>query len=150
MPEHPTLKQRQAWLHWYIWCLRMHKAETRRISGGVPLVVVVADGDRLLTSDITGLPADPLGPIHAPVYRALGRELNRHGHPIKDPESESRIARSLGVSRDSSLESQPQQVEDQDDRPSHYSKNGTDNHGNDVDGQVIREEQVRQEEEDHP
>ncbi len=100
MPEHPTLKQRQAWLHWYIWCLRMHKAETRRISVGVPLVVVVADGDRLLTSNITGLPADPLGPIHAPVYRALGRELNRHGHPIKDPESESRIARSLGVSRD--------------------------------------------------
>jgi hypothetical protein len=100
IPEHPTLKQKQAWLHWYIWCLRMHKPEMQRVSGGVPLVVVVADGDRLLTNKETGLPADPLGPIHAPIYRALGRELNRQGHSIKDPESESRIARSAGVSRD--------------------------------------------------
>jgi hypothetical protein len=78
----------------------MHKPEMQRVSGGVPLVVVVADGDRLLTNKETGLPADPLGPIHAPIYRALGRELNRQGHSIKDPESESRIARSAGVSRD--------------------------------------------------
>jgi hypothetical protein len=100
IPEHPTLKQKQAWLHWYIWCLRMHKPEMQRVSGGVPLVVVAADGDRLLTDKRTGLPADPLGPIHAPVYRALGRELNRQGHPIKDPESENRVAKSVGVSPD--------------------------------------------------
>jgi hypothetical protein len=29
----------------------------------------------------------------------LGRELNKRGHPIKDPESEHRIAKSVGVSR---------------------------------------------------
>jgi hypothetical protein len=33
IPEHPTLKQKQAWLHWYIWCLRMHKPEMQRVSG---------------------------------------------------------------------------------------------------------------------
>jgi hypothetical protein len=100
IPENPTLMQKQAWLHWYIWCLRMHKPEMQRVLGGVPQVVVTADGDRLLTNKETGLPADPLGPIHARVWRALGRELNRQGHSIKDPESESRIARSAGVSRD--------------------------------------------------
>jgi len=100
IPEHPTLKQKQAWLHWYIWCRRMHKPEMQRVLGSVPLVVVAADGDRLLTNKETGLPADPLGAIHAPVWRALGRELNRLGHPIKDPESEHRVAKSVGVSRD--------------------------------------------------
>jgi hypothetical protein len=99
MPEHPTLKQKQAWLHWYIWGLRMHKPERQHMLGGVPQVIVVADGDRLLTNKQTGQPADPLGPIHAPVWRALGRDLNKRGHSIKDPESESRIAASIGVSR---------------------------------------------------
>ena len=102
MPERPTLKQRRAWLHWFIWCLRMHKL------GGVPLVVAVADGDRMLTNKKTGQLADPLGPIHAQVWRVLGRELNKRGHPIKDPESEHRIAKSVGVSRDK-LRSYPHQ-----------------------------------------
>lgn len=100
IPKNPTLKQKQAWLHWYIWCLRMHKPEMQSTLGGVPLVIAAADGDRLLTNKETGLPADPLGAIHVPIWRALGRELNRQGHSIKDPESESRIARSAGVSRD--------------------------------------------------
>jgi hypothetical protein len=100
LPAKPTLKQRQAWLHWYIWYLKMHRPEMQRALGGVPLVVVVADGDRMLTNKKTGQPADPLGPIHAPVWRVLGRQLNKHGHPIKDPESENRIAKSVGVSRD--------------------------------------------------
>jgi hypothetical protein len=100
LPEHPTLKQRRAWLHWYIWCLKMHRPEMQHLLGGVPLVMAVADGDRLLTNKRTGQPANPLGPILAPVWRELGRELNRHGYPIKDPESESKIAASIGVSRD--------------------------------------------------
>jgi len=62
--------------------------------------MIIADGDRILVNRSTGQSADPLGPIHAPVWRALGRELNKHGHPIKDPESENRIAKSIGVSRD--------------------------------------------------
>jgi hypothetical protein len=100
MPEHPTLQQRRAWLHWYIWALKMHQPDTQRALGGVPLVVVAADGDRILTNKKTGQPADPLGPIHAQVWRVLGRELNKRGHPIKDPESERRIADSVGTSRD--------------------------------------------------
>jgi hypothetical protein len=100
LPTNPTVKQRYAWLHWYLWCREMHKPERQRVVGGVPQVVAIADGDRMLVNRSTGQPADPLGPIHAPVWRALGRELNKRGHPIKDPESENRIAKSIGVSRD--------------------------------------------------
>src|SRR5215218_4202802 len=100
IPEQPTPKQRYTWLSWYLWRLEMHKPEMQRALGGVPRVLAVADGDRMLTNRKTGQPADPLGAIHAPVWRELGRALNRKGHPIKDPESESRLARSIGVSRE--------------------------------------------------
>lgn len=99
LPANPTLKQRYGWLHWYLWCLRMHQPEMRRVVGGVPRVLAVADGDRMLVNRSTGQWADPLGAIHAPVWRAQSRELNKYGHPIKDPESENRIAKSIGVSR---------------------------------------------------
>ncbi len=99
LPAEPTLKQRYAWLHWYLWCLRMHSLEMRQRLGGVPRIIVVSDGDVLLTNKKTGDPVDPLGPIHAKTYKRLGRELNKHGPPIKDPESKSRIAKSVGVSR---------------------------------------------------
>jgi len=100
MPPNPTLQQRYKWLHWYLWCLEMHKPERQRVVGGVPQIIVVADGDRMLTNRKTGQPVDPLAAIHAPVWRVLGRELNKKGHPIKDPESESKIASSAGMSRD--------------------------------------------------
>lgn len=69
IPEHPTLKQRYEWLHWYLWCLEMHKPEMQRVVGGVPQAVAVADGDRMLVNRRTGQPADPLGAIHAQVWR---------------------------------------------------------------------------------
>jgi len=99
LPAEPTLKQRYAWLHWYLWCLKMHSLEMRQRLGGVPRIIVVSDGDVLPTNKKTGDPVDPLGPIHAKTYERLGRELNKHGPPIKDPESKSRIAKSVGVSR---------------------------------------------------
>lgn len=99
MPEHPTPKQRQAWLYAYLYRLRMHEPDIKTSLGGVPRIVAVCDGDRMLINKSTGEPADPLGPIHAKVHEKLGRELNKHGHPIKDPESKNRIARGLGVSR---------------------------------------------------
>jgi hypothetical protein len=128
LPEHPTLKQRRAWLHWYIWCLKMHQPEMQRALGGVPLVAAVADGDRTLTDKKTGQPADPLGAIHAPVWRVLGRELNKSGHPIKDPESENRIAKSIGVSRDK-LRSYPElpiKITTDDKGVVHYEYTGSD------------------------
>lgn len=41
----------------------------------------------------------PLGPMFARVYKELGRELSKHGHPIDDPGSVNRIAKSLNVSQ---------------------------------------------------
>lgn len=99
MPTEPTLKQRYAWLHWYLWRTFMHRPEVKRKLGGVPRIVVIADGDRMLINKKTGKCADPLGPIHARVWPVLGRELNKRGHPIKDPESKNRVAKSIGVSR---------------------------------------------------
>src|SRR5215203_5176971 len=46
------------------------------------------------------------------------------------------------------LESYSQQMKDQDERPSQYSEDGTNDHGDYVDGDVVREEQIRQKEED--
>lgn len=100
LPAQPTLKQRYAWVVSYLWQLKMHSAEMQEGLGFVPRVVAVADGDRMLVDSNTGQMADPLGAIHAPVWRVLSRELNKHGHTIKDPESERRIAKSVGVSRD--------------------------------------------------
>jgi hypothetical protein len=100
LPAEPTLKQRYAWLHWYLWCLRMHSPEMQQRLGGVPQIIFVGDGDAQLTNRKTGASADSLGPIYARAYERLGRELNKQGHPIKDPESKSRIAESVGVSRD--------------------------------------------------
>ncbi len=106
IPAQPTSKQRHAWVYSHLWRLKMHSAEVRHSLGGVPRIITVADGDAMLTNRKTGLPVDPLGPIHAQVWRVLGRELNKHGHPIKDPQSERRLAKSIGVSRDK-LESYP-------------------------------------------
>jgi hypothetical protein len=39
-------------------------------------------------------------------------------------------------------------MKDQDERPSQYPEDGADDHGDYVDGEVIREEKVRQKEED--
>ena len=106
----------------------MHHPDTRLILGGVPLVVVAADGDRMLTNKKTGQPADPMGPILAPVWRVLGRELNKSGHPIKDPESENRIAKSIGVSRDK-LRSYPElpiKIATDDKGVVHYEYTGSD------------------------
>ena len=41
-------------------------------------------------------------------------------------------------------------MKDQQERPSQYSEEGTDNHSKEVDGDVVREEQIRQKEEDQP
>ena len=99
LPAEPTLKQRYAYFHWYIWFSHMHGPESQRALGGVPRIIVVADRDAILTNKKTGTPSDPLGPIHAKVWPRLGRELNKHKHPIKDPESKNRTAKSIGVSR---------------------------------------------------
>ena len=61
-----------------------------------------------------------------------------------------RIGGTRRTAASSALESHPQQVKDQDDHPSHHSEDGTDSDGKDVDRDVIRQEQVRQKEEDHP
>jgi len=99
LPAEPTLKQRYAYFHWYIWVSHMHAPESQRALGGVPQIIVVTDGDAILTNKKTGTPSDPLGPIHAKVWPRLGRELNKHKHPIKDPESKNRTAKSIGVTR---------------------------------------------------
>lgn len=99
MPAHPTLKQRYGWLHWYLWRSFMHRPEVRHQLGGVSRISVIVDGDRMLKNRKTGKFSDPLGPIHAKVWPILARELNKHGHPIKDPESKRRFAASMGVSR---------------------------------------------------
>jgi hypothetical protein len=61
--------------------------------------MVVVDGDRLARKRGTGEIVDPLGPLWVKHWSMLARELNKRGHPIKDPESKSRLAKSLGISR---------------------------------------------------
>lgn len=100
LPAQPTLKQRYAWLHLQIWQQKMHSVEVRQRLGGVPRIIAVVDGDAMLINKSTGLPADPLAAVHVPAWRLLSRELNKRGHPIKDPGSERRLAKSIGVSRD--------------------------------------------------
>lgn len=94
-----TPKQRHYQLFWYLWRLRITEPDVRRDLGGVPRFFVVADQDRIITNKKTVMPSDPLGPIHAKVWPKLGRELNKRGHPIKDPERKNRTAESIGVSR---------------------------------------------------
>ena len=50
----------------------------------------------------------------------------------------------------SALESYTQQMKYQEEGPSQYSEDGADKNRNDIDRDVVREEQVRQEEKDHP
>lgn len=100
IPAEHTQKQRYAWLHSELWRRTMHSTDVRQRLGGVPRIVFVADGDSMLINKSTGSPADPLGAIHTQVWRVLGRELNKIGHPIKDPESGRRLAASIGISRD--------------------------------------------------
>jgi hypothetical protein len=99
LPADPTLKQRYAWWHWYIWWLKMHEPETREAFDGVPKAIIAMDGSRMAKQRDTGKVIDPLGPIWVKHWSALTRELNKRGHPIKDPESKSRLAKSLGISR---------------------------------------------------
>jgi hypothetical protein len=94
-----TPKQRRYQLFWYLWRLRITEPDVRRALGGVPRIVVIGDGDGIITNKKTGMPSDPLGPIHAKMWQGLGRELNKHLHPIKDPESKNKNAKSVGVSR---------------------------------------------------
>jgi hypothetical protein len=96
--DREPLGQRK-WLYWYLWRREMTQPGVEETLGGVPRYLFVGDGDALPTNKQTGEPLDPLGPIHAKVWPRLGRELNKRGHPIKDPESKSRTARSLGVDR---------------------------------------------------
>jgi hypothetical protein len=99
LPANPTRKQRYAWWHWYILWLKMHENAQREALGGVPRVVVAMDEERLAKKRKTGEIIDPLGPIWVKHWSALARELNKTGHPIKDPESKNRFAKSLGISR---------------------------------------------------
>ncbi|CAA9233021.1 MAG: hypothetical protein AVDCRST_MAG93-973, partial [uncultured Chloroflexia bacterium] len=62
LPAEPTLQQRYAWVHWYLWCMRMHSPEMQQRLGGVPRIIVVGDRDAQLTNKKTGDLADPLGP----------------------------------------------------------------------------------------
>jgi hypothetical protein len=92
-PEEP-----RRWLHWYLWRLEMEAPEKKRALRGVPRVLIDIGGEAWPTNR-GGEPLDPLAPVHAKVWQRLGRELNKHGYPIKDPESKTRLAQSFDVSR---------------------------------------------------
>ncbi|MBA3474375.1 MAG: hypothetical protein H0T57_14300 [Rubrobacter sp.] len=94
-----TLDQRRYQLLWRLWRLRVTEPDSRRALGGVPRFLVVGDADAIITNKKTGMLSDPLGPIQAKVWPRLGRELNKHGYPIGEPESQNRSAKSIGVSR---------------------------------------------------
>jgi DNA-binding transcriptional ArsR family regulator len=99
LPAAPTRKQRYAWLHAQIWRQKMHSPEVTQALGGVPRIVAVSDGDAMLKDRTADAPVDPLGPMQAKVWALQARELNKLRRPIKDPESKSRLAKNLGVSR---------------------------------------------------
>jgi hypothetical protein len=98
LPDNPTLEQRYAWLHWYLWAMEMHKPERRDALGEVPQYLFVVSGEP--PRNRAGELKDPLGPIHAKVWEQLGPEIKKHGTTnINHPHSKPRIARSLGVDR---------------------------------------------------
>lgn len=97
LDREPT--EQRKWLYWYLWRWEMTQPGVKRTLGRVSQYLFAAQSDTLPTNKQTGEPLDPLGPIHAKVWPRLGRELNKRGFSIKDPESKSRTARSLGVDR---------------------------------------------------
>lgn len=64
----------------------------------MPRTLFVVGGEAWPTNN-NGEPLDPLGTINAKTLLRLGRELNKHGYPIEQPESKNRLAKSYGVSR---------------------------------------------------
>lgn len=94
-PENP-----HEWLFWYLCHSDMQALVARGETEGVPLYCMVSRRGFVRSSKKgkAGV-IFPLGPMFAHVYKALGREMSKHGHPIKDPGSVNRIARSLNVSQ---------------------------------------------------
>jgi hypothetical protein len=91
-------EEQRRWLHWYLWHLELEEAHKRGALGEMPRILVDVGGEAW-PANRGGEPLDPLGPIHAKVWQRLGRELNKHGYPIGEPESKSRLAKSFDVSR---------------------------------------------------
>ena|SRR5215204_1717204 len=82
-----------------------------------------------------------LDPGRTAVFLGFADASNKRGRGPSGPRS------AVGCGS-CALESYTQQMKDQDERPSQYSEDGTDDHGDYVDGDVVREEQIRQKEED--
>ena len=93
---------RERWLIWYI--VRLIVTDPRvkgRISDDSRrlTIVVLGEGKQPNLTDTGGRSLNLAGPQLAHLFMTLAKESNKYGHQIKDPESVSRVARSLGVSR---------------------------------------------------
>jgi hypothetical protein len=93
-------EEQPRWLYWYLWYWELTQPKAQQTLGEIPDVVFAAEVDEIPTSNKTGEPLDPLGPIHARVWQQLGPEIDKHGTTkINYPHCKPRIARSLGVDR---------------------------------------------------
>lgn len=92
----------ERWLMWYIARLIVTAPEVMGCfsdDSPRPTIVVLGEGGRPNLTDTAGQPLNLAGPQLAHLFMTLANESNKYGHQIKDPESVSRIARSLDVSR---------------------------------------------------
>lgn len=101
MDEVGEPKKPELWLYWYLYLadLKKHREKFEEELGGVPRYLIATRRGAIPT-DKDGKLLDPLGPIHAKIYQRLGRELNKHGHRFKEPESKSKLAKSIRTHKD--------------------------------------------------
>ena len=84
------------WVYWYLHHSELARPEVKQSLGSIPRHVIAIR--RGAVRNKAGEVVFPLGPMYAHVYMALGREINKHGRNIDNPQSVNRIAKSLKVS----------------------------------------------------
>jgi len=90
-------EEARMWLFWYLYHSEIAQPENKQAMGGIPMYCFAIRRGAVRTNKAKDI-VFPLGPMYAQIYKKLGREINKHGHQIKDPESVNRIAKSLNVS----------------------------------------------------
>ena len=84
------------WVYWYLYHSQLTRPEVKQGLGGIPkdLLIIRRGAVRHKAGEVVF----PLGPMYAYIYRALGREIHKHGRHFEQPGSVNRIAKALKVS----------------------------------------------------